>query len=505
MAWELTPLRGRLRQHTRVWYGLRVENATQDLVPGVTDFLPGCVVAGKYRVERLIARGGMGAVFAAHHLILDQTVAIKVLLPEHAGRPGAAARFMNEARAVARMKSEHIAAVMDVGQLENDGAYMVLEYLEGVDLDDLVSQRGPQPIDQSTHYVLQALEAIAQAHSLGIIHRDLKPANIYLARQPDGSEIIKVLDFGISKIVVGEGEANENLTSTHSIIGSPASISPEQLRNSKRVDVRTDIWAMGVILYHLLTGKLPFVGETFGELFSAILEHTPARTTELRSEVPKALDDIVFRCLERDREARFANAAELAVALAPFAPPGANVSIERICRALGRDPNAPVPSVRRVGQKPPGSVTHEAVSVDRAIAVTGDDVQSPTRPSRVRSLWLPTAVGVALGTLCVGVVVSRVRPALRAQVVAPVSLAPSSVPPPESASASPSTPPLAPATASPAVEPLAESAASEPAPSAPPVASTPPPAPHPTSHARQPKPPKPASPSVDDTILLQRN
>lgn len=300
---------------------------------------PGDVIARKYRIERMIGRGGMGAVYEATHELLHQTVALKILLPEVAVHPEAVPRFLNEARAAARIRNEHVATVMDVGTLDDGGAYMVMELLEGHDLEALLVKDGVMAPEAVARHVLAALEGIAQAHALGIIHRDLKPSNLFLATRMDGSSTLKVLDFGISK---GPRPADDaNVTATNAMLGSPLFMSPEQVRSARTVDVRTDLWSLGVIMYRLLTGKPPFTGENLGEVLASILLAPPAPVGALRPEVPGGLVAAIERCLERDRERRFANAAELGLALEPFAE-GGRSSVDRIHRVLGmRRPDPP--------------------------------------------------------------------------------------------------------------------------------------------------------------------
>jgi serine/threonine-protein kinase len=247
---------------------------------------PGQVLVEKYRVTRLLGRGGMAEVYAAHHELLQQTVAIKILLPEVASSPGATTRFLNEARAAARIRGENIAAVMDVGTLPTGAAYMVLEYLEGQDLEAHAEQRGALPAAEAVEYVLQALQALAQAHALGIVHRDIKPSNLYLARYPDGSSIVKVLDFGISKSSQALGLLDGNSTSTRAMMGSPYYMAPEQARSAKAVDQRADVWAIGVVLYRLLAGRVPFHGETLAELILVIAQDEPPPLREFRPDLP---------------------------------------------------------------------------------------------------------------------------------------------------------------------------------------------------------------------------
>jgi eukaryotic-like serine/threonine-protein kinase len=301
----------------------------------------GDVLAGKYRIERVLGMGGMGVVVAARHLQLDEMVAIKYLLPTALEHPTAVSRFIREAKAAVRIKSEHVARVSDVGTLSNGAPYLVMEYLEGQDLAQWLKQSGPLEVDQAVEFVLQALEAIADAHGLGIIHRDLKPANLYCVRRSDGILAVKVLDFGISKtsdLCAGEVGA---ITAPAAIMGSPLYMSPEQMRSARDVDVRTDIWAIGVILYQLTTGVAPFAGRTISEICEKATTLPPTPPRSLRPELPHALEAVILRCLEKNRDQRYANVAELAVKLMPFAPRRARSSVERISRIIAAARNQP--------------------------------------------------------------------------------------------------------------------------------------------------------------------
>jgi serine/threonine protein kinase len=299
------------------------------------EFNPGDVLAGKYRIERVLGQGGMGVVVAATHLQLDERIAIKFLLSSALQNQEAVARFAREARAAVKIKSEHVARVTDVGTLETGCPYMVMEYLHGSDLGGLVQQRGPLPYEEAVDFVLQASEAIAEAHSLGIIHRDLKPANLFYTQRADGSACIKVLDFGISKITGLAGSGSDlGMTRTTTVMGSPLYMSPEQMASSRDVDVRTDIWALGVILYELLAGQVPFSADTMPQLCAMILQHPAPPLRNVRPDAPEALQAALLRCLEKDPARRFANMAEFAAALLPFSTRSGRTSVERISRLL---------------------------------------------------------------------------------------------------------------------------------------------------------------------------
>ena len=292
---------------------------------------PGDILAGKYSLERLLGQGGMALVYAAHHIELDERVAIKVLRTEVAQHPDSVKRFLREARAAAKIRSEHVARVSDVGRLESGIPYMVMEYLEGSDLEQVPSLRGTIAIEDALLWVLQACEAIAEAHAIGLVHRDLKPANLFLTRRRDGSDCVKVLDFGISKFTGASATAGL----TQGMLGSPLYMSPEQLKSVKDIDARTDVWSLGVILYELLAQTPPFNAQNLAMLVLAITHQEPKPVRTWRPDVPPALEAAVMRCLVKDRDARTPDVAKLAEELVPFAPK-ARLSAERIGRILGR-------------------------------------------------------------------------------------------------------------------------------------------------------------------------
>jgi serine/threonine protein kinase len=296
---------------------------------------PGELVAQKFRIERLLGRGGMGAVFVAQHEILRQRVALKLILAEYALSPDALPRFLNEARALARIQGEHVARVIDIGTLERGIPYMVLEYLEGADLDRLLEARGTFQVEEAIDCVLQAVEALARAHAVGVVHRDFKPSNLFFTRRADGTSLIKVLDFGVSKTV--GPSASDPITESGVTLGTPPYASPEQLCDSKSVDGRADIWSVGVVLYELLTGSLPFEGESVAERIAATLEQSPTTLSARLPGVDPGLERAVMRCLARSRDDRFDHVADLADALLPFAGAKGPALVNPIYRALGLD------------------------------------------------------------------------------------------------------------------------------------------------------------------------
>ena len=293
----------------------------------------GALLLGKYRIDAILGKGGMGVVARATHVHLDEPVAIKFLRKDAADDPEASRRFLREAQAAVKLKSEHVARVLDVGTLPDGGPYLVMEFLEGVDLDMMLSQSGRIDPPLAVEFVVQGCAALAEAHSLGIIHRDVKPANFFVTWRPDGSALVKVLDFGISKIQTQL--ADLALTQTQSVLGTPAYMSPEQMRSARNVDTRSDIWALGTVLYELCEGRRPFEAESFSEMCVKVAVDAPAPFTV---ELPPGLEDVIMRCLRKDPTTRYGSVGELAAALVPFARDQrqAQILVERIQRILGR-------------------------------------------------------------------------------------------------------------------------------------------------------------------------
>ncbi|HEX2876063.1 MAG TPA: protein kinase [Polyangiaceae bacterium] len=295
----------------------------------------GDMLAGKYRVEKVLGFGGMGVVVSAFRTDLEQRVAVKFLGTAAAERPDAAERFRREARAAAKIRSEHVARVLDVGTLDTGLPYMVMEFLEGNDIADELRRLGRLPMLEAVEFVLQAIEALAEAHASGVVHRDLKPGNLFLARRADGSRRVKVLDFGISKALTGSSVEELSLTKTAALIGSPLYMAPEQMRSAKDVDTRADIWSLGAMLYEMLTGEPPYTGESIPQLCAALLHDDPIPLRQHRPEVPEGLEQAVLRCLMKDRNHRFPTVFELGRALLPYAQPDSRIHVERAERVLG--------------------------------------------------------------------------------------------------------------------------------------------------------------------------
>ncbi len=292
----------------------------------------GDVLVEKYRIESVLGVGGMAVVYEAHHVQLDQPCAIKVLLPEVAVDAELVERILREARAMAQLHSEHVVRVFDVDTLESGAPYIVMEKLEGEDLEALLAANGPIDVELSANLLLQVCEALAEAHTLGIVHRDLKPANLFMAKGSDGSVSMKVLDFGISKSRPRATDASTPLTQT--IMGTPMYMSPEQLRSSHDVDGRADIWSLGVILFELLTGERLFNGDSVAEICVSVLNEEPMRLSDL--PVEPEIGRVIPGCLGKHVGDRFDDVAELAAALVPFGSSGAEQMSRRISNIVAR-------------------------------------------------------------------------------------------------------------------------------------------------------------------------
>jgi len=343
----------------------------------------GDLLAGKYRVEKVLGAGGMGIVVAARHEQLEQRVAIKFVRDEALGNEEAVERFLREARAAVKLKSEHVAKVLDVGTLESGAPYMVMEYLEGSDLAHVLIERGPASPELAAEWVVQACEALAEAHAAGIVHRDVKPQNLFLARTVGGASKVKVLDFGISKAVPLGSGAVGGLTSTRAMLGSPLYMSPEQMRSSREVDPRSDVWALGVVLFELLTCRWPYEADSIPELCLKVVSEPPADLAELRPDAPRAIVEIVERCLRREPGERYANAAELASALEPMVPPASRVIVERARMAVGMTSSASPALATVVSPQPASGAAPAREAMESARKVTA----APARTAPTPAAW----------------------------------------------------------------------------------------------------------------------
>jgi serine/threonine-protein kinase len=381
----------------------------------------GEVIGGKYRVERVLGIGGMGVVVAAIHLQLDQRVALKFLRAEARDNDEVVERFTREARAAAKISSEHVGRVMDVGRLDSGELFMVMEYLEGRDLSNVLLVEGRLSIPRAVEYVLQACEAIAEAHVHGIVHRDLKPANLFLAKRVDGTQIIKVLDFGISKITQARAEdaavTDPSLTNPTAVMGSPLYMSPEQMHSSVRVDARSDVWALGVILYEMVSGSTPFEAESIPLIHAAILHNAPPPLKERGvSNAPARFEAILQKCLEKDAARRYQDVGELVNALAPLSPRQGRISVEKLAR---------LKKAVRVSDRPPGGgpvVAPDPNAPSSTITAWGEDRKRAT----MRRTGLLVAALLVVGGVAALVATGVLPPERRA---APVAAETASAPP----------------------------------------------------------------------------
>ncbi|MBX3234453.1 MAG: serine/threonine protein kinase [Labilithrix sp.] len=314
----------------------------------------GTVLRGKYRVERTLGEGGMGIVLLATHVKLEQRVALKMLRPAARARPNVVARFAREARAAAKLRNDHVVRVLDVDETEEGDPFLVMEYLSGTDLETRVRRDGPLSPAEAIDYALQACEGIAEAHALGIVHRDLKPANLFVTKSAEGTDRIKVLDFGIAK--AGE---DFSVTAADAILGSPSFMAPEQLASAGEASPRSDIWSLGVVLFYVLTGELPFVADNLAALAAKITGESARSLRDLHPTLPEPLYDVIDRCLEKDPADRFASVVELARALADAAEiPDRADRVSRIARAAAVRVEQPS-SARIPLEKKPERVTEE--------------------------------------------------------------------------------------------------------------------------------------------------
>jgi eukaryotic-like serine/threonine-protein kinase len=476
----------------------------------------GDILASKYRVEKVIGAGGMGVVVAATQLEIDRRVALKFLLPGLAETDELINRFMREAKASVRLKGKHIAQVLDVGRLDDGRPYIVMEHLDGRDLgDELKVAPNPLPIELAASWILQACEGLAEAHALGIVHRDIKPGNIFLTHGLDGRQCVKVLDFGISKTIdplVKEGLSS--LTKTEMLLGSPLYMAPEQMRSSKHVDERSDIWGLGAILYELLTRKVPFVADTLLELCFKVAQESPPDVRNLRDDVPEELATVVMRCLDKDATKRWANVGELATALEPFAQTRDRGTAERTTAILSATPRPRMDSLpdapRSSDPKPsdpepsdPKRTIADSPSARRL--VDGESGSMPAPEASGPAAWGTTHAerlekrrkgGLALAAIVVVAAAAIAGVMLGKSSSAPAGLVP---PPASTLPVSTSTPTPAPPdtkSADPIATTPSATAAPKPTPSAPPSATStvvarprPAPAAKPSATTSAPKPP----------------
>jgi eukaryotic-like serine/threonine-protein kinase len=365
---------------------------TLPVVPNVQLVAPGTIVGGKYEVAEQLGEGGMGVVVRALHLTLHEPVAIKFLKASAVERSVAVERFVREARAAATLKNEHIVKVFDVGVHEGM-PYLVMEFLEGRGVGEWVHTEGPMSLPMAVDVVLQASDAMADAHARGIIHRDLKPNNLVLTRRSDGSPFVKVLDFGLATAPLDEELGEVRLTKTDATFGSPAYMPPEQIREARRTDGRSDVWALGIILYEMLTGRLPFEGATATAILAAISADTPRPATEGRPDL-ELVWPVIERCLRKDPNERFQSVSDFASALAPFGSAEGAVLGARAARRRSLAPEGSAGSL-------PGPLVASNPTTGRTLSMVVSE--SKLAPSRSRAVAIAIAVVTVLsGAALVG-------------------------------------------------------------------------------------------------------
>jgi eukaryotic-like serine/threonine-protein kinase len=360
----------------------------------------GATIAGRYVVEGRLGEGAMGHVLAARDKVLKRTVAVKLVKPDIADSLGVNDRLLREARVMASLTHPNIVRALDCGVLDDGTPYVVMERLSGQTLRHHVRERGPLPIEEAVDDVIQACAGLAAAHAVGVVHRDIKPSNLFLVRGEDGAPLVKILDFGISKLP--KASDNElSLTDTSMVLGSPNYMSPEQVRLAKGVDARTDVWALGVVLYQLLTARLPFVGDGFSAICAAVIADAPPPMQRPEGTIPAGLEAIVLRCLEKSPEWRYASVVELARALAPFASARA--------RAVG--------AALRDGSATTASSRHEALGAgEQTVRASVLDATEMTRAQpRGRAAMMTGAFAALAVAGATAAVFALTRPPLPAQ------------------------------------------------------------------------------------------
>ena len=370
-------------------------------------FRRGQLFAGKYRLEGLLGEGGMGLVLLATHVDLQRTVAIKIVRNELARNDEIVERLLGEAQIAANIRSEHVTRVLDLGRLDSGTPYIVLEYLQGRDLAVLLDEHGPLPFETAVDFLLQVCDALAEAHAAGVIHRDLKPENLFLSHRPDGTPIVKLIDFGISKNLTAR-DRRAALTNPAQLVGSPYYMAPEQMRGARVVDARADIWALGVVLYELCTGQTPFAADSIPAVCHLVMQEEPTPPRTFAPDLPEELEAVIGCCLQKDAGDRYSDVAELAAALGQFGTPEGVAYVERIQRVLA----VPLAHSRRPGSLPdlspaggfnldsPTSGAIQSWRTPLPVAATRNGSQSGQRRPRRRAgrfAWLTLAAGLLFG------------------------------------------------------------------------------------------------------------
>ncbi|HKY39108.1 MAG TPA: protein kinase [Polyangiaceae bacterium] len=370
------------------------------MAPEVGSLDEGAIFDQRFRIEKVVGRGGMGHVVSALHLDLDQRVAIKLLLPDKRSDEKSRQRLLREARASARIKSEHVVRVLDVVSGRDVPSYIVMEYLEGEDLAARLKRQGPQSVGEVVDMIAQACQAIGEAHQLGIVHRDLKPSNLFLTEKAGRDDFAKVLDFGISK---SDDHVGDSLTQSHALLGSPIYAAPEQMRSSHDVDHRADIWSLGVILYECTTGQRPFTGPTLGQLCTQILERTPTVPGLVCRDLPQGFESVVMRCLEKKPAERFQSVQELLSALREFRPEAVDRCLAYLAGVrVGQASARPRPVVRSAPHVRSAATLTDSIAYDYDTEVSIDRSRLGRRSRATWGFWATGLVVALAGAWLLG-------------------------------------------------------------------------------------------------------
>jgi eukaryotic-like serine/threonine-protein kinase len=298
--------------------------------PREDDLPAGEVLAGKYRVDRVLGSGAMGIVVRVVALAGEGVFALKLLRPSVARDPVAAQRFLREAEVAVRIASPHVVRILDMGKLDTGTPYLVMEYLDGSTLEARLDGGASLPPAQACDLALQTAEGLAAAHAMGVVHRDIKPSNLFLTRGAGGGDHLKIVDFGVSKILDPEGSGSVGLTRTQTALGSPLYMSPEQMRSARSAGFPADQWSLGAVLYRMVTGHRPFGAESLARVCVQVLTGDFAPVAQLQPDLPAGLAVTIERCLRIEPAERYADMAELAAALAPFAGPSGRERADRL-------------------------------------------------------------------------------------------------------------------------------------------------------------------------------
>lgn len=363
----------------------------------------------RYRIVRLLGEGGMGSVYLAEHVRLRTQVAVKFLHVELTGQEEAIRRFEQEARVAASIRHQNIIQVFDVGFADTGDPFLVMEYLEGESLAGLIKRAAPLTIATSCGIIEPALSALAAAHRKNIIHRDLKPENVFLVQQPDGPPVVKLIDFGLSKITTGVPD--QLRTQTGSVLGTPAYMSPEQARGSANLDQRTDLYSLGTILFEMLTGGLPYAGSNFNEFFANLLMEEPRAPKEVCPTFPEEAEPLVRKAICKNPDERFQSATEMLEALATL--PGfdrRSEALMKVSAGLSKSSFAGGDLGPQEAQQFGSTILKAAPSnVRRPTTIEQPQNRAETTMPARRRRRLPIGIAVAASALIVGALGAAMR------------------------------------------------------------------------------------------------